>query len=317
MNGEDELHVVVGGSGATGRVVARELAARKKQVRVVNRSGRANVPEGVGVVAADATDPASMREACLGGTVIYHCAMPAFSRWVELFPPMMEAVIEGAASADAKLVFADDTWMYGKVEGPMTEDLPYRPVSGKGVLRAWLAEMLLRAHDRGIVRGATIGRAGELYGPAVESVLGRNLFGAALKGKKARFIGDPDQPLTPTFIEDFARGLVVLGEREEALGEVWHVPTAEPTTGRQFVRTIFEKCGEAAKVGAVGTRAAKVLGLFWPLAREGAEIVYQFERPFVVDSGKYERAFGGSGAIPYREGIRRTLDWYRRVHLDQ
>ncbi len=67
----------------------------------------------------------------------------------------------------------------------------------------------------------------------------------------------------------------------------------------------------------MGTRAAKVLGLFWPLAREGAEIVYQFERPFVVDSGKYERAFGGSGAIPYREGIRRTLDWYRRVHLDQ
>ncbi len=109
----------------------------------------------------------------------------------------------------------------------------------------------------------------------------------------------------------------MLGEREEALGEVWHVPTAEPTTGRQFVRTIFEKCGEAAKVGAVGTRAAKVLGLLWPLAREGAEIVYQFERPFVVDSGKYERAFGGSGAIPYRERIRRTLDWYRRVHLDQ
>ena len=311
MNGEDELHVVVGGSGATGRVVARELAARKKQVRAVNRSGRANVPEGVGVVAADATDPASMREACRGAAVIYHCAMPAFSRWVELFPPMMEAAIEGAASADAKLVFADDTWMYGKVEGPMTEDLPYRPVSGKGVLRAWLAEMLLRAHDRGIVR-ATIGRAGELYGPAVESVLGRNLFGAALKGRKARFIGDPDQPLTPAFIEDFARGLVVLGEREEALGEAWHVPTAEPTTGRRFVHTIFEECGGDAKVGAVGSRAAKALGLFWPLAREGAEIVYQFERPFVVDSGKYAGAFGEGEATPYRDGIRRTLDWYRR-----
>jgi nucleoside-diphosphate-sugar epimerase len=311
MAESNKLQVVVGGSGATGRVVVRELAAKGKRVRAINRGGRTPVPEGVEAVAADATDPASMREACRGAAVVYHCAMPTFSRWVELFPPMMEAVIEGASSADAKLVFADDTWMYGKVASPMTEELPYRPVSGKRVLRAWLAEMLMHAHDRGILR-ATIGRAGELYGPAVESLLGRNLFGPALNGKKARFIGDPDVPLTPTFIEDFARGLVVLGEREEALGEVWHVPTAEPTTGRQFVRTIFEECGEAAKVGVVGSRAVRTLGLFWPLAREGAEVVYQFEGPFVVDSGKYAKAFGEGKATPYREGIGRTVDWYRR-----
>jgi nucleoside-diphosphate-sugar epimerase len=242
-------------------------------------------PRGVEVLTADATDLESMREACRGAAVVYHCAMPPFRRWTELFPPMMEAVIEGAASAGAKLVFADDTWMYGKPDGPMTEDLPYRPVSNKGVLRAWLAEMLLRAHDRGRVRGA-IGRAGELYGPAVASVLVRNLFGAALKGKKARFIGDPDQPLTPTFAEDFSQRLIVLSQHDEALGEARHVPTAQPTTGREFVRMIYEECGEDAKVGAVGSRVAKALGLLWPLAREGAEMVYQFERPFVVDSGK-------------------------------
>jgi nucleoside-diphosphate-sugar epimerase len=311
MTESDSLHVVIGATGATGRVVVRELAARGNRVRAVNRSGRADVPRGVQALAADATNPASMRAVCRGAAVVYHCAMPPFRRWVELFPPMMEAVIEGASSAEAKLVFADDTWMYGKVECPMTEDLPHRPVSGKGVLRAWLAEMLLRAHDRGTVR-ATIGRAGELYGPAVESLLGRNLFGAALKGKKARFIGDPDVPLTPTFVEDFAKGLVVLGEREDALGGAWHAPTAEPTTGRRFVRTIFEECGEDAKVGAVGSRVAKALGLFWPLAREGAEMVYQFERAFVVDSGRYARAFGEGEATPYRDGIRRTVDWYRR-----
>lgn len=312
MTEPDGLHVVVGGTGATGRVVVRELAARGNRVRSVNRSGRAAVPGGVEALAADATDPADMREACRGAAVVYHCAMPPFRRWVELFPPMMEAVIEGASSADARLVFADDTWMYGKVDGPMTEDLPHRPVSGKGLLRAWLAEMLMHAHPKGKVR-ATIGRAGELYGPAVESVLGRNLFGPALKGRKARYIGDPDVPLTPTFIEDFARGLIVLGEREEALGKVWHVPTAEPTTGRRFVRTIFEECGEDAKeVVAVGSRLAKALGLFWPLAREGAEIVYQFEMPFVVDSGKYTKAFGEGEATPYSEGIARTIDWYRR-----
>ncbi len=132
MAESDGLHVVVGGTGATGRVVVRELAARGKRVRAVNRSGRADVPEGVEVRAANATDPASMREACRDAAVVYHCAMPPFGRWVELFPPMMEAVIEGAASADAKLVFADDTWMYGKPEGAMTEDLPLGRYRARG-----------------------------------------------------------------------------------------------------------------------------------------------------------------------------------------
>ncbi len=252
-----------------------------------------------------------MREVCRGATVVYNCVNPPFTRWTETFPPIMEAVIEGAATAGAKLVFADDTWMYGRVNGPMTEDLPYRPVGHKGVLRAWMADMLLAAHDRGKVR-ATIGRAPELYGPAVESVLGQNLFGVALSGKKARWIGDLDVPLTPLFIEDFARGLVTLGEREEALGEVWHIPTAEPITGREFTRVIFEEAGTSPKVGAYGTTVARALGLFWPVAREGAELVYQFERPFVVDGSKYKRAFGGSEATPHREGIRQTIDWYRQ-----
>jgi uncharacterized protein YbjT (DUF2867 family) len=66
MEERNELHVVVGASGAAGRIVARELAARGKRVRGVNRSGRAPVPEGVEVLAADATDLESMREACRG-----------------------------------------------------------------------------------------------------------------------------------------------------------------------------------------------------------------------------------------------------------
>ena len=311
MSGTNALQVVVGASGATGRLVVRELVSRGKRVRAVNRSDRVDVPEGVEVRKGEATDPDSMREVCRGAEVVYHCGMPPFSRWVELFPPMMEGVIEGASASDAKLVFADDTWMYGKVDGPMIEDLPSRPVSNKGVLRAWLAEMLLHAHARGRVRAA-IGRASELYGPAVQSVLGENLFGAALKGRKARWIGDLDVPLTPTFIEDFARGLVTLGEREEALGEVWHIPNPGPTTGQEFVRAIFEEAGNPPKIGALSSTMVKAFGLVWPLAREGAEIVYQFERAFVVDGSKYRRAFGAYEATPYREGIRQTIDWYRQ-----
>ena len=146
--------------------------------------------------------------------------------------------------------------------------------------------------------------------PSSVAVVTRNLFGPALKGRKARFIGDPDVPLTPTFVEDFASGFVVLGEREEALGEAWHVPRPSPPPG---VALYARSSRSAARTpGSVGSRSAKALGLLWPLAREGAEMVYQFEGPFVVDSGKYARAFGDGEATPYREGIARTVEWYRR-----
>lgn len=79
---------------------------------------------------------------------------------------------------------------------------------------------------------------------------------------------------------------------------------------------IFEEAGTEPRIGAIGSRVAKALGLVWPMAREGAEMVYQFERPLVVDWSKYANAFGGE-AIPYREGIRETMQWYWRKSEDR
>ena len=92
---------------------------------------------------------------------------------------------------------------------------------------------------------------------------------------------------------------------------MWHIPSSEPTTEREFVRTIFEEAGNP-KIGALSSTMVKTLGLVWPLAREGAEVVYQFERPVVLEDSKYRRAFGRCEVTPYREGIRQTIDWYRQ-----
>ncbi len=142
-------------------------------------------------------------------------------------------------------------------------------------------------------------------------MLGPNLFGAALAGRTARWVGNLDAPHTPLFIGDFARGLATLGERPEALGAVWHIPTAPPLTGREFVHLVFEEAGRPPKVGAIGRAAIVALGLVSPVAREGVELLYQFEAPYVIDSDKFARTFGGA-ATPHRDGIRRTLAWYRQ-----
>jgi nucleoside-diphosphate-sugar epimerase len=118
-------------------------------------------------------------------------------------------------------------------------------------------------------------------------------------------------PHTYTYIEDFGRGLVTLGERDEALGEVWHIPNAETLTTRQFLELVFEEAGTSFKVRVMPKLMLSVLALFVPALREMKELLYEFEETFIVDHGKFERAFGAN-PTPHREAIRQTLDWFRQ-----
>jgi nucleoside-diphosphate-sugar epimerase len=137
------------------------------------------------------------------------------------------------------------------------------------------------------------------------------VFGSALGGKAAQVLGNPDALHTYTFVEDFARALITLGEREEALGEIWHVPNAETLTTRRFIEMVYEEAGRSPKLRAAPGLAIRLLAPFNANMRETKEILYEFEEPFIVDHSKFERAFGAD-ATPHREAIRRTLDWYRR-----
>jgi len=311
MNDHAELHVVVGAGGGAGGAIVRELVARGKRVRAVGRSGRADVPPGIEVVRGDATDAASAREFTTGATVVYHAANVPYPEWAATLPRMMEALIAGAASAGAKLVYVDNLYMYGKVAGPITEDLPATAGTRKGALRAKLAERLLAAHRAGDVRAA-IGRASDLYGPgAVNSLAGTQVFPAVVTGKKANWAASLDQPHSHAFVDDFARALVTLGERDEALGEVWHAPAAEPLSGRRFIELAFAAAGLPPKIGVLSKPMVLLGGLFNPTIREFGEMTYQFEAPFVVDGSKYQRAFGGD-PTPHSEALRRTIAWFRQ-----
>src|SRR5438552_6052194 len=119
-------HVVLGAAGGTGSAVVRELAARGLRVRAETRGGTTDTPQGVEQVAADVGTARGARRACEGAGVVYHCAQPGYTKWPELFPPMTRAVIDAAAAAGAKLVFADNLYAYGPPDGPMTEETPQR-----------------------------------------------------------------------------------------------------------------------------------------------------------------------------------------------
>jgi nucleoside-diphosphate-sugar epimerase len=305
------LHVVLGAGGGTGSAVVDELVVRGLPVRAVTRTGVTNVRAGVEQVAADIAEPDGARRACAGAAVVYHCAQPPYTRWVELFPPLTRTVLDGAADAGAKLVFADNLYVYGPPEGVMTEETPQRAQGKKGRIRIEMAAEILRAHGDGRLR-CTIGRSSDYYGPrGTSTTAGDNLMKPVLRGKRARWLGSLDQPHTLNYLEDMARALVTLGEREEADGEVWHLPAAEALTGRQFLTLVYEAAGLAPKVGVAPRPMIRLIGVFDPLVRELNETLYQFERPFVSDAAKFQGAFGPFEPTPHPEAVRRTVEWFR------
>ena len=50
----------------------------------------------------------------------------------------------------------------------------------------------------------------------------------------------------------------------------------------------------------------RLAGLFSPRAREAVEVLYQFERPFIMDASKFEHTFGAT-VTPHREAVRQIV----------
>jgi len=314
METSSEQHVILG-TGPLGMATMRALLKRRYQVRMVNRSGSANVPQGVEVVAGDVYSVDSVRDLTADAAVVYQCAQPGYTDWVTHFPAMQAAIIEGVAANGSKLILAENLYMYGQVDGPIHEDLPHNAHTRKGRVRAAMAESAMAAHAAGKIRVAAV-RGSDFYGPGVEgSMLGDRVWPALLQGKTVQAIGNIDLPHTYTVIDDFGEALAIVGENDNALGQAWHVPNPPTLTTRQIIMLGAEQLSVTPKINAMGRFMMRMGGLFIPEARETYEMMYEFEQPFVVDHSKFVQAFGNI-ATPHAEAIAATLDWYRQ-HLAQ
>jgi nucleoside-diphosphate-sugar epimerase len=308
-----DLHVVFG-TGSLGLAVMRELRRRGHRVRMVNRKGRAELPKDpeIEIVAGDASDPASTRKACADAKAVYFTAAPPYTDWPAQYPAMQAGVVEGAAAAGARLVTAENVYPYGKVDGPMTEDTPIHPISKKGELRARLNQALLDADRAGKVSVA-LGRGPDYYGPlaTVTTIYGDRVLWPALAGKSAQVFGKLDALHTFIYVDDFAHGLVTLGERPEAGGKIWHLPCPPALTQRAMLELIFEAAGKPMKAQAFPGWLLKLLAVFVPIMRELAEMEYQWRSDYVFEAPAFTKAFGADHVTPHVVAVEKTLAWFR------
>ena len=305
-------HVVLG-TGAIGRAVAQELVKRGERVRMVNRSGKMDeLPAGVDVLAADLYDPERVKEVTRGAKVVYQASQPAYQEWTVNFPQLQKSILDGLTGSGAKLVLVENVYMYGDTQGrPMTEDLPYNAHTRKGHVRGTISSAAFAAHKEGRIR-VTAARGGNYFGPwGTDSTMGGRAFYPLLRGKPAQLIGRTDLPHTHTYLKDFGTALVVLGERDEADGQVWHVPNDQPAmTQAALVRLFAQEAGIEPKISSMGKAMMRIGGLFIPEARESVEMMYEFDKPFIIDSSKFEKTFGLK-ATPIRDAIKETVAWYK------
>ena len=303
------MHTLLGSNGTVGPGLAAALRQRNIPVRGVNRRPH---PGDWEHVVADVTNPADVLAAVDGSEVVYLLVGINYNLkvWRRDWPIIMENTIMACQATGAKLVFMDNVYAYGLVEGPMTEKTPMHPTSEKGKVREKIARMLLDAMDKGLK--ACIARGADFYGPHCEtSVLNITLFERYAAGKSAYLMGRADKIHTYTYSTDIGPALAILGTDARADGQVWHLPTsAERWTGEQWARAAAAAFGVPPKYQATPTFMLRLIGLFNPLMHELAEMNYQFTHDYIFSSEKFERTFGVT-PTPIEKGLAETVAFYQ------
>lgn len=307
---------IIIGTGPLGLAIMDELTRRGEAVTLINRRGavREKLPALAKTVAGDVTDPEVVRRLCKGAQVVYFCAMPAYTNWAEGFPPLALGVIRGLANSKVRVVYADNLYMYGPTGGnPLYENLPYNARSIKGRTRAQVARMFLEAREKGEL-DVFIARGADFFGPRVTgSTFGKEFFLQALTGKPVNLIGNPALPHSITYIGDFARVMICLGENKQNTPAVFHVPNDRTLSKEDFVAILGRERGKKLKTRAAGKFLISLLGLFNPMIKEIKEMMYQWEEPFVVDHSLFLKTFAFQ-PTPFEQSVKKTAAWYKEQY---
>ena len=281
-------HVVVG-SGPIGSTIARLLADRGETVRMVTRSGSGPEHPLIELVAADASDAARLTELTAGAETLFNCANPKYTEWERLWFPMNDAMIAAAKAAGAVYVITGNLYVYGpQPGGRMNEKTPMAAVGRKGKVRIKMWQDALASGLRTVeVRGS------DYLGAGAVGVFSSALLPAMEKGRTAWVPGHPDLPHSFTYTGDMARAMVALAADDRAYGQAWHAPTPPAVTIRELADRYTDLTGQPRlKLRALPRFVMRTAGLVVPMAREMAEMDYQFYAPFHLDSTLTEQTFG-------------------------
>lgn len=305
------MHTILGAGGAIGTALGKILDQEGCRVRLVRRTSKP-VGGAAEAVSADLSNLDQTIAAVSGSSIVYLLAGLKYDAkvWNGLWPRIMHNAIEACKRAKAKLIFFDNVYAYGKVNGRMTETTPFNPCSKKGEIRARIATTLLNEIKAGSL-SALIARSADFYGPqAKTSVLNILVFDKFAERTTASWLVNDSVPHSFSYTPDAARSLLLLADSETAWNQTWHVPTApNPPTGKEIIQMAAKEFGVNPNYRILSRPMIKIAGVFNSDIRESYEMLYQSDSEYIFDSTKFCQAFNYQ-PVSYPEGIKRTAAAY-------
>ena len=301
---------IVTGAGPVGWTVAEQLAAAGQRVRVLTRSGSGPDDPLIEKKVADVSDAAQLAGLFKGAQAVFHCihgSQYSAKTWAKELPGAEVTVLAAAGEAGAVVVFPESLYSYSQPELPMTEQGPREARGGKRGIRT----ELLKTRAASSTDSATV-VAGDFFGPRVLGAhAGERMLNPVLAGKSLMVIGRPDQPHSFTYVPDLAAAMIRVAQDSSIWNRVWHAPTG-PALSQSEIAGAFARAAGARtpRVTALHGWVLKALGAFSANMRELTETLYQFDRPFVMDSAASQSALG-LAPTPLDEAAAATVAWWR------
>lgn len=304
-------YLVTGGAGFIGSHLAEELVRQGETVRVLDNLSTgavenfADFRNGIEFVQADLQDPQAVRNALRGIEVVFHqAALASVPRSVANPVETHEACVTGTVvlldearkAGVRRVVYAASSSAYGnspimpKQEGQHLE--PASPYAAAKLAGELYMEAFARCYDIETVRLRYFNVFGPRQDPNSPYSAVIPLFVAALlKGERPKIFGDGEQSRDFTFIANVVRLNMLAASRPGVNGNVYNAACGSSITLIDLLQEICKLLGKPYDPEFCTPRAGDVKHSW-------------------ADISAAERDLGYEVATDWREGLRRTVEWY-------
>lgn len=325
---EKKKVLVTGATGFVGSHLVKRLADTGYNVRALVRKGRdiSSLDNRAEVSYGDITDPSSLEDAVRETSIVYHLAAVVTLAGVSdsLFRDVHVKGTENLLNASLKhgvkrFIHVSTCGVHGDVKNPpASEDSPINTQDIYQKTKAESEKVALGFREKGIQ--AVIIRPTGVYGPGDMRLL--KLFRLISK-RRFIMIGDGKTFFHPVYIDDLIDGLILAGEADNAVGEAFIIGGERYLALNELANIIAITLGVTLSkihlpvfpvktLAAITELVCKLLRIEPPLYRRRIDF---FTKNRAFDISKAKRILGYLPKIDIEEGIRRSVEWYRKEGL--